>query len=84
MLRILAEHVKRGECILTKKRVQKISQDPQGATVFCADGTQYRGDIVVGADGVYSTVRREMWRVAENKQTFDVKKESASKFFNFF
>lgn len=79
MLQILANHIQRKECILANKRVQKISQDPKGATVFCTDGTQYRGDIVVGADGVNSTVRHEMWRAAESQHTFNVKKESASK-----
>ena len=80
MLKILHDHLRRKDCILTNKRVQRIDQGPKGATVTCTDGTQYRGDIVVGADGVNSTVRVEMWRAAETQHKgFDVEKERRSK-----
>jgi 2-polyprenyl-6-methoxyphenol hydroxylase-like FAD-dependent oxidoreductase len=35
-----------------------VSQDGDGAVVRCADGQQYRGAVVIGADGIHSTVRR--------------------------
>lgn len=84
MLQVLSNHVRRKDCILTGKHVQKIEQDATGAIVFCADGTHYRGDIVVGADGVKSTVRREIWRFAETQTAqldgFNVDKERNSEF----
>ncbi|OJI96505.1 hypothetical protein ASPVEDRAFT_872267 [Aspergillus versicolor CBS 583.65] len=36
-----------------------------GMAVRTRDGATFYGDIVVGADGVHSRVRREMWRLAE-------------------
>ncbi|QKX61834.1 uncharacterized protein TRUGW13939_08990 [Talaromyces rugulosus] len=32
------------------------------------DGTQYTGDVIVGADGVHSITRSEMWRIANEQQ----------------
>lgn len=34
-------------------------------SVRTRDGATFHGDLVVGADGVHSRVRREMWRLAE-------------------
>jgi 2-polyprenyl-6-methoxyphenol hydroxylase-like FAD-dependent oxidoreductase len=35
-------------------------QDPDGVTALLADGSQERGDVLVGADGINSAVRRQM------------------------
>lgn len=42
----------------------KIECDGDGVTVETTDGSVFRGDIVVGADGVHSRVRQEMQRLA--------------------
>jgi 2-polyprenyl-6-methoxyphenol hydroxylase-like FAD-dependent oxidoreductase len=47
-----------------------------GVEVITADGGVYEGDIVVGADGVNSTVRRCMWKDAKSKNPTLVAKES--------
>ena len=39
------------------------------------DGSIYRGDLIVGADGVHSRIRREMWRLAELKHAGQITKE---------
>jgi 2-polyprenyl-6-methoxyphenol hydroxylase-like FAD-dependent oxidoreductase len=41
----------------TSKRVYAIDHQDTGVVVHCEDGTEYSGDIVVGADGIRSTVR---------------------------
>ncbi|ETS86178.1 hypothetical protein PFICI_00006 [Pestalotiopsis fici W106-1] len=50
--------------IITGKRISDIISDDNGAVVHCEDGTSYEGDIVIGADGVHSQVRRIMRKMA--------------------
>lgn len=52
--------------ILTGKKVVSVRTLPDGVEVHCADGSIFTGDIVAGADGVYSRIRREMWRHAKS------------------
>ncbi|KAF9103060.1 hypothetical protein BGX29_003857 [Mortierella sp. GBA35] len=55
--------------ILFGKRVVNISEDNDKVTIQTADDSTYVGDILVGADGAYSTVRQRMYQVlkAEGK-----------------
>ncbi|KAF7555060.1 hypothetical protein G7Z17_g2435 [Cylindrodendrum hubeiense] len=46
--------------ILTGKKVVTIDTHAQGVTVHCSDGTVEEGSIVVGCDGVRSSVRQIM------------------------
>lgn len=62
VLQIMYDNIKDKSKILTDKRVSKVEINDNCATAFTADGSAYTGDIVVGADGIYSTVRDEMWR----------------------
>jgi 2-polyprenyl-6-methoxyphenol hydroxylase-like FAD-dependent oxidoreductase len=41
------------------KRLHRVEQDDTGVTALFADGTRERGDLLVGADGVRSTVREQ-------------------------
>lgn len=51
--------------VLLNKRIKSVDDSPQGVKVYCTDGSVYEGDIIAGADGVYSKVRQEMWRYAD-------------------
>ncbi|KAG0038794.1 hypothetical protein BGZ83_002995, partial [Gryganskiella cystojenkinii] len=50
------------------KKILSLIQNNDGAMVRCADGTTYHGDILVGADGVYSAVRQSLYKILSDKQ----------------
>lgn len=64
-MRVLADHLVDNSKIHLNKRVSRVVDNSGSAIVYCTDGTSYEGDLVVGADGVNSIVRREMWRHAD-------------------
>ncbi|KAH7016712.1 hypothetical protein EDB80DRAFT_826985 [Ilyonectria destructans] len=49
--------------VLTGQRVESIIRLDDFVQVVTSKGDTFRGDILVGADGIYSTVRKEMWRL---------------------
>ncbi|KAL8364969.1 hypothetical protein RB595_003993 [Gaeumannomyces hyphopodioides] len=64
LLRVLHENIKDKSKLLLNKRVEKVTTTEAGATVETKDGDVFEGDIIVGLDGIRSTVREEMWRIA--------------------
>ncbi|KAG0097694.1 hypothetical protein BGZ93_002175 [Podila epicladia] len=52
----------RKENILLNKKMVSFYQDARGVTIHCADGTSYGGDVLVGADGTFSSVRESLYR----------------------
>lgn len=69
-LRILFDKIQRKSSIHLLKEVIKIEVGNIGgkAYVETKDGSVYTGDIVIGADGVRSNVRRELWRIADSEK----------------
>ncbi|GME48549.1 putative monooxygenase FAD-binding protein [Neofusicoccum parvum] len=63
LLQILERHLQAKDCLLTGKRVTRVEDRESGVDVRCEDGTQYSGQIVIGADGIHSTVREEIQRL---------------------
>ncbi|KAK7425598.1 hypothetical protein QQZ08_007921 [Neonectria magnoliae] len=49
--------------VLVGQRVESIAKLDDFVEVVTNKGEKFRGDILVGADGIYSTVREEMWRI---------------------
>jgi salicylate hydroxylase len=43
----------------TSTRAERIEQDADGVTVHCTDGRRFRGQALIGADGVKSVVRQQ-------------------------
>jgi 2-polyprenyl-6-methoxyphenol hydroxylase-like FAD-dependent oxidoreductase len=45
----------------TNQTVQRIEQDDRAVTLHLADGTTHEADVLIGADGIDSIVRRQLW-----------------------
>ncbi len=42
-------------------RIERVDQDQKGVSLTLADGTTEHGDILIGADGIHSTVRAQLF-----------------------
>lgn len=65
LLKILFDFLPNKSRVHLSKRVTKIDHSQSGVTVYCKDGSRYEGDIIVGADGVHSTVKSFMLQQIE-------------------
>ena len=61
----LYNHLQRKQKVLLSKKVVSVRHEGAKVKVTTKDGSEFVGDILVGADGVHSTVREEMWRLAD-------------------
>ncbi|GAB2857738.1 FAD-dependent monooxygenase [Actinocorallia aurea] len=50
------------------RSVERLEQDEGGAALHMADGTVHECDVVVGADGIDSLVRRTLWGEAPKRE----------------
>lgn len=67
VLQVLYDNIKDKKKVLTGKCVQSVDMTKNGVVVKTTDGSSYHGDILVGADGIHSTIREEMWKIAHKK-----------------
>lgn len=51
------------------KNIIDFEQDEASVTIRCSDNTIYRGDILVGADGAYSTIRQNLYKTLRENGT---------------
>ncbi|KAH7086113.1 FAD binding domain-containing protein [Paraphoma chrysanthemicola] len=68
VIQLLYDNIQDKSKILTRKGIAKVEQSAGMVKVITEDGTTFSGDVLVGADGVHSTVRREMWRNADEEK----------------
>ncbi|RSM04965.1 hypothetical protein CDV31_009766 [Fusarium ambrosium] len=64
LIQTLYDNIRDKSKILANKRVETVSLGENGVAVLASDTTIYQGDILIGADGIHSTVREEMRRLA--------------------
>jgi 2-polyprenyl-6-methoxyphenol hydroxylase-like FAD-dependent oxidoreductase len=50
------------------KKIVSFEQDLDGVTVKFGDSTSVRGDILVGADGAHSAVRKHLYKTLEKQE----------------
>ncbi|KAF7172378.1 hypothetical protein CNMCM5623_004586 [Aspergillus felis] len=67
VLEILYQNYPDKSKIHVRKRVTEVRSLDHGAHVITEDGAVYDGDLVVGADGIHSHIRSEIWRQADAK-----------------
>ncbi|KAF7592692.1 hypothetical protein BBP40_012594 [Aspergillus hancockii] len=65
LLEILYQNYPYYDAIRLSEKVTVVEASEAGASVTTTSGKTYRGHLVVGADGVHSRVRSEIWRAAE-------------------
>ncbi|KAI8599742.1 hypothetical protein EDD21DRAFT_379033 [Dissophora ornata] len=53
--------------VLFKKKIISMEQSHHGVTIQLQDGSNHHGDILVGADGAYSTVRQSLYAQVDKK-----------------
>ncbi|OBS27896.1 hypothetical protein FPOA_01838 [Fusarium poae] len=63
LLEILYNNLRSKDSIHPGQAVKSVSELDNGIEVTTDKGKVFKGDILVGADGIYSTVRKEMWRI---------------------
>ncbi|WXC50617.1 hypothetical protein QX201_010294 [Fusarium graminearum] len=69
VIQVLFDSLKYKDRVLTSKRVNVVEHGGDHVTVHTTDGSKYTGDVVVGADGIHSKVRQEMWRIANDAKS---------------
>jgi 2-polyprenyl-6-methoxyphenol hydroxylase-like FAD-dependent oxidoreductase len=83
LLATLFENLRNKDKVITGAEVQTVITIHGGVEVATTDGQTFKGDLLVGADGVYSAVRQEMWRlVGETKTEHFPKKDWEGKVSN--
>lgn len=65
---VLYKHIRQKDKVLTSRRVVGFEMDEHGVSVECQDGSVHRGSILIGADGIRSTVSRQMSLLSGNSK----------------
>ncbi|KAA8577333.1 hypothetical protein EYC84_007296 [Monilinia fructicola] len=67
VLQVLYDNIKDKSKVITEKRLAKVDMNEKGVLATMTDGSEFAGDVLVGGDGIHSTVRSEMWRLANER-----------------
>ncbi|KAJ5701737.1 hypothetical protein N7488_009285 [Penicillium malachiteum] len=64
LIQILYDHIKQKDRVLTSEPVVSIENHSSHVSVTTKAGKTFTGSILVGGDGIHSTVREKMWEEA--------------------
>ncbi|KAI1016880.1 hypothetical protein LB504_007119, partial [Fusarium proliferatum] len=64
LMQVLYDKLESKASVHAGQKVVSVLELDNGVQVTTDGGKVFQGDILVGADGIYSTVRKEMWRIA--------------------
>ena len=65
---MLYDNLKDKSKVLTGRAVVHLESDEKSVRATTSDGEVFTGAILIGADGIHSSTRREMWRIADEMQ----------------
>lgn len=65
-LTVLKNKIQHQDRLRTNQRVVRIEETGDKVKLHTKTGETFEADIAIGADGVHSPVRAEMWRLAED------------------
>lgn len=65
LLCVLHKHVQEKERLLVNQKIIRVDNFEDRVVVKTSAGDVFEAQAIIGADGVRSTVRKEMWRNAE-------------------
>ncbi|KAJ6007764.1 hypothetical protein N7540_011740 [Penicillium herquei] len=65
LIQILYDNIEQKDKILTSERVTSIENHPSHVSITTKSGKTFTGSILVGGDGIHSTVREKMWEEAK-------------------
>ncbi|KAL4966134.1 FAD-dependent oxidoreductase [Aspergillus stella-maris] len=77
LIQVLYEALPDQRKVRTGQRITNIQLHLHGVTVTSDSGTQYQGHLAVGADGVHSTTRTQLWNAANAHDAIPVKEDSS-------
>ena len=61
LIELLTQNLDRSRVMMNEKIVT-VDQDSGGVAVTCESGNSYKGDVLIGADGIHSVVREQFFR----------------------
>ncbi|EMR65285.1 putative fad binding domain protein [Eutypa lata UCREL1] len=67
LLEILHSHIKNKDKVMTNQKITRIDHVGDKVQLSTNEGRAFGADIAVGADGIHSRVRGEMWRIASKE-----------------
>lgn len=79
LLEILYTNLPDTTRVKTNSAVIAVEHEEDSIRVHTSDNCSYEGHLVVGADGIHSTTRKEMWRVAKSLGKEQVENNNSSK-----